>query len=101
MLPFKSLYEIYSKSRCVVDVEDPGQHGLTMRSIEVVGLKRKLITTNKDIVNYDFYNTNNIFVLDRNNPVVDETFIDMPYKELDPEIYDKYSLKRWICSILD
>ena len=46
--------------RCVVDVENPGQHGLTMRSIEIIGLKRKFITTNPDIVNYDFYNSNNM-----------------------------------------
>ena len=37
----------------------------------MIGLKKKLITTNKDIVNYDFYNSNNIMVVDRANFQID------------------------------
>ena len=49
-LPFEKLYEIYSQSKCVVDIESSKQNGLTMRTIEMIGLEKKLITTNKDIV---------------------------------------------------
>ena len=100
MIPFEKLYKIYANSKCVVDVENPGQHGLTMRSIEIIGLKRKFITTNADIVNYDFYNPNNILVIDRKNPVVDMSFFEKPYEELPKEIYEKYSLKSWILEVL-
>lgn len=100
MLPFETLYRIYANSCCVVDVENPGQHGLTMRSIEIIGLKRKFITTNSDIVNYDFYNPNNIFVVDRNNPIVDMSFFTKPYEPLPKYIYEKYSLRRWILEVL-
>lgn len=100
MMPFEKLYSTYADSRCVVDVENPEQHGLTMRSIETIGLKRKVITTNQDIVNYDFYNPNNILVIDRNHPVVDMKFFDKPYEMLPKEIYEKYSLKSWILEVL-
>lgn len=100
MIPFEDLYKIYSNSKCIVDVENKGQHGLTMRTIEILGLKRKLITTNKDIVNYDFYNSNNILVIDRDNPKFDISFIEKPYIELKEEIYKKYSLENWILEIL-
>ena len=100
MLPFEKLYDVYSKSKCVVDVEDPGQHGLTMRTIEVIGLRKKLITTNTDIINYDFYNPNNILVIDRKKPIVDMAFFDKTYEELAPEIYEKYSLEKWIIAVL-
>lgn len=100
MLPFNKLYEIYASSKCVVDVEHPGQHGLTMRSIEIIGLKRKFITTNTDIVNYDFYNPNNILVIDRKNPIVNMEFMDKPFEELPKELYEKYSLENWIVSVL-
>ena len=73
---------------------------MTMRTIEILGLKRKLITTNKDIVNYDFYNSNNILVIDRDNPKFDISFIEKPYIELKEEIYKKYSLENWILEIL-
>ena len=100
MMSFEKLYSTYADSRCVVDVENPGRHGLTMRSIEIIGLKRKFITTNQDIVNYDFYNPNNILVIDRNHPVVDMKFFDKPYEMLPSEIYEKYSLKHWILEVL-
>ncbi len=100
MLPFQKLYQIYAYSQCVIDVENTGQHGLTMRSMEILGLKRKLITTNRDIVNYDFYHPDNILIIDRNNPVIDADFFKKPYKMLDEKIYEKYSLSSWILKIL-
>lgn len=101
MLPFETLYQTYADSRCVIDVENPGQHGLTMRTIELIGLKRKFITTNSDIVNYDFFNSNNIQVIDRKKPVVEMEFFNKPYEELPSEIYDKYSLKSWVLTVLN
>ena len=63
-------------------------------------MKRKFITTNKDIVNYDFYNSNNILVIDRKNPIIDFDFLMTPYEELDENIYYKYSLENWILEVL-
>ena len=71
-----------------------------MRSIEILGLQRKLITTNKDIQNYDFYNKNNIFILDRANPVMDMDFFKAPYEKLNEKLYGKYSLENWILEVL-
>ncbi len=99
-MPFKRLYQIYNDSKCIIDIENINQHGLTMRNIEILGLKRKLITTNKDIVNYDFFNENNIFILDRNNPIIDISFLEKPYVMLNEDIYKKYSLKNWIIEVL-
>ncbi len=100
MMPFEKMYQIYAYSECVMDVENAGQHGLTMRSIEMVGLRKKLITTNRDIVNYDFYHPDNILILDRENPVADRNFFEKPYKVLEEEIYRKYSLSSWLTEIL-
>lgn len=99
-LPFEKVYEIYAQSESVLDVENISQTGLTMRTIEIVGLHKKLITTNPDIVNYNFYNKNNIQLLDRKTPVVDEAFISNEYVELEEDIYRQYSLESWIRNIL-
>lgn len=99
-LPFEKVYEIYAQSESVLDVENLSQTGLTMRTIEIIGLHKKLITTNPDIVNYNFYNKNNIQLMDRKMPVVDETFIHSDYVELEEEIYKQYSLESWIRNIL-
>lgn len=103
---FESLSQVQvvdyiSKSNIVIDIENSIQSGLTMRTIEMLGAKKKLVTTNKNIKNYDFYHPNNIFVIDRNNPVIDKDFIEKPYIELDKEIYDKYYIKNWLITIFD
>ena len=100
-LPFSELYEIYNKSNCIIDIESSTQTGLTMRTIEIIGLKKKFITTNKDVVNYDFYNENNICVIDRDNPVIDEDFFERPYVNLEERIYKKYALSNWLKYILE
>ena len=51
-------------------------------------------------MNYDFYNENNILIIDRENPVIDQNFIDLPYELLPNEIYEKYSLSSWIIEVL-
>lgn len=99
-MPFEEVYEIYNSAKCVIDIESSKQSGLTMRTIEMIGLRKKLITTNKDIVNYDFYHEDNICVVDRDNFVLNEAFLERPYHELDEAIYFKYSLSNWIMEVL-
>lgn len=91
--------DIISQSKVVVDIEHPGQVGLTMRTLEMLGCQKKLITTNKSVKNYDFYNENNILVVDRNNIKFNKTFFELPYQKLSKDIYEKYSLKSWIKTI--
>ena len=84
------------KAKASLDVEGPGQTGLTMRTIEVLGAKRKLITTNKTVRHYDFFNEKNILIVDRQNPKIDLELINEPFIEIDPDIYEHYSIEAWI-----
>lgn len=93
------LLNLYAQSKIIIDIQHPKQTGLTMRCIETLGAKRKLITTNRAILEYDFYDKNNILVVDRERPEVPTQFFSEPYQELPPEIYKKYSLANWIYTI--
>lgn len=93
------LLQLYAGSRIIIDVQHPKQTGLTMRCIETLGAKRKLITTNYSIIEYDFYNPDNILVVDRNLPYVPEKFLNEPYRDTPKEIYESYSIKNWLSSI--
>lgn len=97
----KEISVIADSSRVILDIQHPDQNGLTMRTIEMIGLKKKIITTNADIKNYDFYKPENIFILDRKNPLIDPAFFEMEYVELPEEVYKKYSLGNWILDVLD
>ncbi len=93
------LINIIIKSKCILDAPQAGQMGLTIRTIECLGAKRKLITTNADVVNYDFYVPENIYVYNGKFDFND-VFFTKKYKEIDTNVYKKYSLKNWIKTIL-
>ncbi len=97
------LDDIYSRSSIILDIEHPNQQGLTMRTLESIGGKKKLITTNRSIQHYDFYNTNNIAIIDRDKTdlQIDPRFWDAPYKEPDKFIVNKYTLRGWLEEVLD
>lgn len=88
-------------SNCIIDINHINQSGLTMRSIEALGSKKKLITTNLDIKNYDFYNINNIAIIERTNPVIPPNFLNHKYQQVSTAIYQKYSLRGWLDEIFN
>ncbi|MDR1302068.1 MAG: hypothetical protein LBK43_06325, partial [Treponema sp.] len=95
-IEYDKYIKISENSKAIIDIEHPKQKGLTMRTFEVLGKEKKLITTNKDIRNYDFYNASNILVIDRLNPVIDKNFITTDYQQLPMNIYYKYSIDGWL-----
>lgn len=96
----ESILKHIEDSRIIIDIQHPKQTGLTMRTIEALGTRRKLITTNNSIKDYDFYRPENIYVIDRQNPQIDINFMKTDYIEPDPKIYQKYSISGWINDIL-
>lgn len=87
------------KSKSMLDIQHPTQKGLTMRTLETIGCAVKLITTNTEVKKYDFYNPNNILVIDRNTPEIPSTFLKTPYECLRDDVYYKYSLENWVKTI--
>lgn len=92
--------KIVDESKIVLDIQHPKQTGLTMRTIEMIGMNKKLITTNASVKNYDFYNPNNICIVDRKNVQIDPTFLNTTYAPLEKSLYKKYSLQSWIFEVL-
>ncbi|CAK2011138.1 hypothetical protein [Vibrio crassostreae] len=98
-LSYNKYLKSLSESKVVIDLPSQSQTGLTMRSIEVLGLKKKLITTNKDIVNYDFYNPKNILVIGSNRTSIPFEFLSSDYENIDKDIYERYNISSWVDSI--
>jgi hypothetical protein len=94
-----SLHKIFLQSRCILDVEHPLQTGLTMRTFEVLGSQKKMLTTNHKIADYDFYHPDNICIINRNNPIIPDNFIDRPFRKIPINIMYRYSLRGWIAEI--
>ena len=93
--------EIENQSRCIIDINHPKQTGLTMRTIEMVGLKRKILTTNEHVLNYDFYRPEDEIVIDRNHVRINKEMLRKDYVELSTDVYNKYSIESWVEDIFD
>ena len=88
------------KAQCVIDFSHHKQVGLTMRTIEALGMKKKLVTNNSSIVNYDFYNESNIYVLGTSTCTLEE-FLVKPYKDIPDNIYKSYDIDNWVFRLID
>ncbi len=99
-ISLEEIAKLVERSKALLDVNREGQHGLTFRIFESIGLEKKLVTTNPDIVNYDFYNANNILVIDETNPHIPASFFESDYQKLPEEIYHKYTIKGWLENVL-
>ena len=87
-------------SKALLEVQKSKQDGLSFRVFECMGYKKKLITTNKDIVHYDFYNPNNILVVNEKNFNSLGDFLSTPYEDLETSLYNKYTIDGWFQRIL-
>jgi glycosyltransferase involved in cell wall biosynthesis len=96
----KATEDIFTSSTAVLDVHHLHQAGLTMRTIESLALGRKLITTNETIREYPFFDPQTIFVVDRRNPVVPESFF---LESAGPDVAAKmheYEITKWVSKVL-
>ncbi len=99
-IPKAEVQRVFNVSNTILDIEHPQQTGLTMRTLETLGARKKLVTTNESVKQYDFYSEDNIFVIDRQNPVISRAFLEQPYKAVDSHIYRRYSLAGWLDEII-
>ena len=91
---------VFETSRAILDIEHLRQTGLTMRTLEVLGAGKKLVTTNAAIRDYAFYDPARIEVIDRACPRVPDSFLRTDAAPLAPEVRYRYSLAGWIDELL-
>lgn len=86
-------------SDVLIDFVDPIHNGLSIRFFEGLYYRKKVITDNSAVKNYDFYHPNNIFVLENNYAEI-ENFLKIPYYEIADNIVKKYGFSYWIQKII-
>lgn len=85
-----------SKSKAILDILQKGQTGLTLRVLESIFLKKKLISNNLALKEYKFYNPNNIFIIGYDDYKDLNEFISSPYVDISQEIVYYYDIEEWI-----
>jgi hypothetical protein len=96
------IVDVVRSSRAVLDIQHFKQTGLTMRTLETVGAGKKLITTNPEVKEYDFYDKDRVMVLDRSNPAesLNLEFFREDDRQVSESVIDGYSIGSWLKDIL-
>lgn len=92
----KATLEEYKNAAVLLDLMRSGQTGLSFRVFEAMAMEKKIMTNNPEIKNYDFYNPQNILILEEDFSNIEPQFFTTPYQKIPQEIYDKYILKNWV-----
>ena len=97
MISYKEYCSRLSKCGILLDLNQDGQTALSMRVMEAIFFEKKLITFNKDIATYDFYDENNIFIMGSKQTDGKEllAFIKKPFRSYEKEVLYQYSYENW------
>ena len=93
---YNNYLEYIQECRCVVDITQENQAGLTRRPIEALFFNKKLVTNNKEIIEFDFYRKSNIFVLGIDNINDIDHFMKMKLEIIPDDIKRKYDVNTWL-----
>lgn len=94
-IPYSNYIKIVQSSRCILDITQEGQEGLSLRFMEALFYCKKLITNNKSVVTYDFYRPENIFVIGVDDYDKLNDFIHGKYVEISKKIKSRYLYENW------
>jgi hypothetical protein len=95
-IEYEDILKFVHQSKCIIEIQDTGQNGITLRAMEAMFFKKKLITDNLDVLNLDFYKRDNIFVLGYDKEERLETFLSTLYKPVNSDILKKYTWEAWL-----
>lgn len=84
--------KLLASSAAVLDINYTNQKSLSYRAFEAMAAERKYITTNPEVKKYDFYNPQNVAVIDLNNPQIPDNFISSPFISIPESVLKRYSV---------
>lgn len=97
----KIQYDEYIKqvihSKAILEIVQKGQEGMSLRPLEALILKKKLITNNPSIVNEKIYHPNNVYIFNYPNKYHSiSEFLEAPYIEIPEELKRRHDIQTWI-----
>jgi len=95
-IPYQEVLSYISQSKTILEYVSYGQSGLTLRSLESLFLRKKLITNNPRVRDMDFYNAENIFIIGEDDISKLPSFIDSPYVDVGEYNIQEYDFDEWI-----
>ena len=96
-ISYKEYLEHVKESRCLVDVFQENQVGLTRRPMEALFFNKKLLTENRSIISFDFYRPENIYLLEQDNiDGITHFMKNVEMTDVPDEVKRRYDVNTWL-----
>lgn len=95
------IIDLISESNAVLDIPMKGQNGLTMRTFECLGMRKKIITSNPNVKKYDFYNPDFVYIINTEDFLLPEKAWFEKKIEFNDSVIKKYSISSWLRRLLE
>ena len=90
------------RARCIIDIVQIGQTGLTLRPLEALIYKRKLLTNNPTVLLEEFYHPDNVlFISEATESKEIQQFMNTPNMTVDEKAIESSSVTRLLDSIVN
>ena len=96
-MPLDEVEKLQQNAKIIIDLSHANRQGLTINAITALAKGKKLITTNKRIVEEPFYNPTNIFILDGDHPRLDAAWLKTPPQPID---MSELRMDNWLKTVL-
>lgn len=90
---YEEILEIVKKSKCLIDINQPNQSGLSQRCMESLYFNKKLMSDNRNITKYKLYHKKMIIPLSDVEKL--KSFIN-DENEYDVEQLEYYTFEKWL-----
>jgi hypothetical protein len=95
----KKYAQLLAASSTVLDIPISNQAGISIRTIETIGAKKKLITTNKNVHFEQFFSPESILIIDEN--IDEQDLVGFIKKEIHIETnIETLKLDNWLKQII-
>lgn len=91
-LAYKKYLALQLDCHCIVDINQQGQQGLTLRPLEAALYQKKLLSNNVNLKNHALFHPDNILILESDTKFIDlKAFIERPFHSIGPESMQPYN----------
>lgn len=94
-MPYSEILEYISKSKAIIDIQGEWQNGITLRPLEALFYKKKLITNSADVLSSDYYHSDNVYLLGKDSRDMQQ-FIESSLADIPLSVIHQYDLEGWV-----
>ena len=99
-IPYRVMINMLNDSKACIELPNPGQYAITTRPVEAMSVNTKLITTSTAITSYDFFDEDNILIIDEKIPIINQFWLNSGFRKIPESIMKNYSLSFFVRDIL-